>query len=317
MKVALCFIINYDHILNKENIWRSWIDVNQDILNVYFYYKDITQIKSTWILKHIIHPSYIYETSYYKVIPAYLSVMNYAVKHDHENQWFCMLTESCCPIISPKKFRHLFYKHRDSTIMSWRKAWWNVTLQKRANLSMIPQELHLANDPWFVMKREDVLHCFHFTHIQTKIFQLICDGGLANESLFSIILSLFHTLEYVKNNVTHLTDWSRMTSSTSPYVFREATPQNIRWIENSLREHPYAMFIRKISPEFSDEVINDFIYTRNKEEDLRYFSRDPFYQEQFLMKIKKYFLYFCIFLVIFKILLITYIIIYKTPIPYF
>ena len=109
MKVALCFIISYEHILNKEDIWREWIEPNKDIINVYFYYKDIKKIKSQWIREHAIPPNYIFETSYYHVIPAYLSVMDFAATHDKNNSWFCMLTDSCCPIISPKKFRHLFY----------------------------------------------------------------------------------------------------------------------------------------------------------------------------------------------------------------
>ena len=33
MKIALCFIINYEHILNKELIWREWIEPNKDIIN--------------------------------------------------------------------------------------------------------------------------------------------------------------------------------------------------------------------------------------------------------------------------------------------
>ena len=28
--------------------------------------------------------------------------------HDKNNQWFCLLTDSCCPIISPKRFKYLF-----------------------------------------------------------------------------------------------------------------------------------------------------------------------------------------------------------------
>ena len=108
MKVALCFIINYNHILNKENIWREWIEYNKDIINVYFYYKDLKKIRSKWIMEHTIPPSYIYETSYYYTIPAYFSLMKFAVNHDSNNLWFCMLTDSCCPIISPEKFRYLF-----------------------------------------------------------------------------------------------------------------------------------------------------------------------------------------------------------------
>ena len=59
MKIALCFIISYEHILNKEHIWREWIEPNKDIINVYFYYKDITKIKSNWILQYAISPNYI------------------------------------------------------------------------------------------------------------------------------------------------------------------------------------------------------------------------------------------------------------------
>ena len=47
MKIALCFIISYDHILNKEDIWKEWIEFNKDIINVYFYYiklKDVFTI---------------------------------------------------------------------------------------------------------------------------------------------------------------------------------------------------------------------------------------------------------------------------------
>jgi protoheme ferro-lyase len=43
MKTALCFLISYEHILNKEQLWIDWIKPNQDIINVYFHYKDINQ----------------------------------------------------------------------------------------------------------------------------------------------------------------------------------------------------------------------------------------------------------------------------------
>ena len=46
MKVALCFIISYEHILNKEQLWIDWIKPNQDIINIYFHYKDINKLKA-------------------------------------------------------------------------------------------------------------------------------------------------------------------------------------------------------------------------------------------------------------------------------
>ena len=35
MKIALCFIISYEHILQKEQLWIDWIQPNKDIINGY------------------------------------------------------------------------------------------------------------------------------------------------------------------------------------------------------------------------------------------------------------------------------------------
>jgi hypothetical protein len=265
MKIALCFIINYDHILNKEALWREWIESNKDIINVYFYYKDLTKIQSSWILDHAIPEKYIFETSYYHVIPAYTSSINYALTHDRENQWFCLLTDSCCPIISPKRFRYLFYKYYNNSIMSWRKAWWNIQFHKRANLALLPEELRLANDPWFILNRQNVIHCIKFIKAYPDLVNTISSGGLANESLFAIAMYICNQLQN-KNvicGVTHLTDWSRMASPTSPHLFKEANNRDIKFIDDSLETNKYAAFIRKIAPEFPDDVLRKYIFEQD------------------------------------------------------
>ena len=262
MKIALCFIISYEHILNKEHIWREWIEPNKDIINVYFYYKDITKIKSQWILEHTIPQSCIYKTSYFHVIPAYVSILSFAMNNDINNQWFCLLTDSCCPIISPQKFKSLFNENYDKSIMSWKTAWWNVNFHKRANLYMLPQELHLANDPWFVLKREHIILINKYIGFKTNVVKNICNGGLANESLFAIILHTYTKLNDINviNSVSHITDWARMTSKTSPHLFKDANQIDINFIDKSLKENKYAMFIRKIDMLFPDEVLKKYIY---------------------------------------------------------
>lgn len=270
MKVALCFIISYEHILNKEEIWKEWIEPNKDIINVYFYYKDFNKIKSQWIREHTIPPNYIHETSYYHVIPAYLSVMKFALLHDTYNSWFCLLTDSCCPIISPKKFRYLFYQNYNKSIMSWREAWWNIEFHKRANLAKLPKELHLANDPWFILMRENVCQVLTFVNRQQEVTKTICNGGLANESLFAIILYCYKQLELkgpVIKSVTHLADWSRMESATSPHLFIKADEKDIKFIDSSLEKNTYASFIRKVSPEFPNDIIRHYIFEHNKDTD--------------------------------------------------
>jgi|694.fasta_scaffold58038_3 hypothetical protein len=280
MKIALCFIISYEHILNKEEIWKEWIQPNKDIINVYFYYKDYNKIKSQWIIDHTIPHNFIHETTYFHVIPAYISILNYALSQDKSNQWFCLLTDSCCPIISPRKFRYLFYENYNKSIMSWRNAWWNINYHKRSNLAQLPKEYHLGNDPWFVLKRENVNHVIKFMNKNQELTKLICSGGLANESLFAIILSVCKQLEPngpVISAVTHLTDWDRMSSFTSPHLFKDANQIDIKFIDNGLDKNKYAMFIRKIAPEFPDNVLKNYIYFKNKTSDDNLIIFKPIY----------------------------------------
>jgi len=278
MKIALCFIISYDHILNKEEIWKDWIEPNKDIINVYFYYKDFNKIKSQWIREHTLPPNYIHETSYYHVIPAYLSLMRFALTHDNDNNWFCILTDSCCPIISPKKFRYLFYNNYKKSIMSWKPAWWNINFHKRANLKLLPKEIHLGNDPWFVLNKEHVLQILAFVNNKKDITKTICSGGLANESLFAIILYCYRQLDLngpVISAVTHLTDWSRMTSATSPHTFKEANEKDIKFIDSELNKNKYSMFIRKVDPEFPNDILKNYIYEKYIEEDNKLVLSEP------------------------------------------
>jgi hypothetical protein len=271
MKIALCFIINYNHVLNKENIWREWIESNKDIINVYFFYKDFGKIQSHWIKEHTIPPNYIVETSYYHVVPAYLSILNFAFKHDSQNKWFCMLTDSCCPIISPKRFRYLFYENYKNSIFSWKHAWWNPYFHTRSNLAKLPKELWLANDPWFVLTRENVKQVFDFVNTQQTITKTICNGGLANESLFAIIFKFCKELEDESSNsrincaISHLVDWNRRSSTTSPHVFKDANKKDIDFIDKELERNHYAMFIRKVAPEFPDEILKYYVFKEDNE----------------------------------------------------
>jgi hypothetical protein len=262
MKVALCFIISYKHILNKEQIWINWIKENQDIINVYFHYKDINLIKSPWIKMYTIPPEYVHKTSYYDVVPAYMSLLSYAFYHDSENKWFCMLTDSCVPIISPAKFRQLFFEHYQTSLFKWKPAYWNINIHRRANLRLLKKEFWLANDPWFTLSRDHVHKCILFLSLKNDIYRKVIDGGLANESIFAIILQTFDQLgdqNKLVNEQSTITDWTRMSSPTSPYIFKEATEENINIISNLLKENSKTIFLRKVSSSFPDQAIYDLM----------------------------------------------------------
>jgi hypothetical protein len=262
MKVALCFIISYQHILNKEQIWIDWIKENQDIINVYFHYKDINLIKSPWIKMYTIPPKYVHETSYYHVVPAYMALMTYAFHHDKNNLWFCMLSDSCVPIISPAKFRELFFNHYQASIFKWKPAYWNINIHRRANLRLFKKEYWLANDPWFTLSRSHVHKCILFMAAKNNIYRTVNEGGLANESIFAIMLQTFNELtnpNLLVNDVSTITDWSRMSSPTSPFLFKEGNEENINIIKKLLKENKYSIFLRKVDRSFPDQTIYDLM----------------------------------------------------------
>lgn len=270
VKAALCFIISYEHKINKESLWKKWIEPNKDILNVYIHYKDETLVKSSssWIKKHKLPSNFLAKTDYLHVVPAYLCLMHYGLQHDSENQWFCFLTDSCVPIISPCEFRRLFLENYTKSILSWRKAWWNIQFIKRANIHLLKPEQRLANCPWFILNRRDSERCLLYAKINNKIYQTICDGNVANESIFAIMLYAQKSLSQVVNSDSTIADWSRMESATSPHLFKTSESnektKDIAFIEDSLKNNKYSIFLRKVDPDFPDEILSNF--TKEKKE---------------------------------------------------
>jgi hypothetical protein len=258
-KIALCFIISYQQILNKESLWKKWIEPNQDIINIYFHYNDYKTIKSHWIKKYCIPYNMCAKTSYFYVVNAYMNLISYSYFNDSNNQWFCFLTESCVPIISPKKFRELFYKNMNKSILFNDFVNWNVHMNKRANLRLLTKEFHLKHDPWFTLTREDVFLCLKYVKNNNDIYKKICNGIIANESIFAIILKAFGVLKNVINSHTHAVDWNRRMNPNSPYLFKTGSKMDIDFIKDFLEKNQYTMFLRKVDPLFPDHILNTFI----------------------------------------------------------
>ena len=94
------------------------------------------------------------------------------------------------------------------------------------------------------------------------MYKQINMGGLANESIFAIILQTCDELTNpirLINESSNLSDWSRMSSSTSPYLFKQATQENINLITNLLKENKYAIFLRKVHRSFPESAIKNIM----------------------------------------------------------
>lgn len=256
-KVALCFIISGNHILNKEQIWKEWIEPNKDFINVYFHYANLSKITSSWIRSNAIPEKNTVYTSYNHVVPAYITLLSHAISRDPQNKWFCFLTDSCAPIVSPIKFKELFNNNSEKSVIKWQKANWNPLFSKRANLKYLPEEYWLSHDPWFTLTKIDAECCLRFVKSKPKIYAKICAGIIANESVFAIILKFYRRLQFTINNSDHIVDWARMTSKTSPYVFQHASLQDTKLILDKKEKNMYAMFLRKVSSAFPDNVLRN------------------------------------------------------------
>ena len=269
MKIALCFLISYDHTIHKEHIWIKWINEIKQYVNVYIHYTNAQKIKSAWIKKHILPPNYIQQTDYLHVVPAYMALMHYALNADKTNQWFCFITDACCPIIPALEFKKRFFKYYNKSIMKYKPIWWNVYHFNRANLRHLTPAYHLANNPWFIFSRSASEKCILYAKINTNIYHLICRGSVANESIFAIMLSSQNELKNVINEEVCATDWSKMETSTSPYTFRYGNQPELDFI-NRQRKDKYIIFLRKVAPEFPDDILEQYICQKKKNQTYKY-----------------------------------------------
>ena len=131
---------------------------------------------------------------------------------------------------------------------------WNVEFHKRANLRLLDPSLRLAHDPYFVLSRRhvDAMHLFYTK--QKDVYQMVCDGGLANESVFAVALQNMSLLDSscIINTESTVVDWSRRSSPTSPYVFHEGSKADVDFIRRSLEKNKWGLFLRKVHRDFPD-----------------------------------------------------------------
>jgi hypothetical protein len=66
-----------------------------------------------------------------------------------------------------------------------------------------------------------------------------------------------------------------MTSPTSPHTFKEANEKDIKFIDSELKKNNYSMFIRKVAPEFPNDILQKYIYEKTREEDNKLVLNEP------------------------------------------
>tara|TARA_Y100001970_G_C14162465_1_gene819355 strand:- start:416 stop:1210 length:795 start_codon:yes stop_codon:yes gene_type:complete len=249
--IALCFFVSTNK-LHQESIWEQQIEKCKNKINIYIHWKPGSLTNPSKFIRKYALPQYaLSTTSYFNMVPAYLSTLSYAMTADYRNQYFFLLTESCVPVKSFDIILNTLNKlPKYSSIMRWSHANWNVEMHRRANLRLLPEKYHLRNDPWFMLSRAHVLHVFEFRAKLYETYRLICQGDIANESFFAIALCTSPTIaKNIINETCNAADWSRMSSATSPYVFHSPLSQNDKRFIEVCKHDPYVFFIRKVNNE--------------------------------------------------------------------
>lgn len=250
--VSFCFLVTKD--LNKEHIWRSWLN-NIDIsYSVYVHCSNPNNITSPWLRSFIIPQNKIAPTSWGKLGQAIYNLFEEACTTSNAD-WYTINSESCVPIIPAAKFSELCKKNADKSILPYCNAWWNINTNNRGNLSKFSKEYHLGHSGWYILTCADVKDIIKCKEIDPDFFYnalINTDGGLTDESGIAIILKKMNNLINTIQAETTIVDWGR-TNGNSPYTFVIGSDENRKFIDNAKKQ--YTCFLRKVSPIFPDDII--------------------------------------------------------------
>jgi hypothetical protein len=277
MKLALCWQLAGSHQLAHEALWRDWIDgfdaamadaraeqgaaADETSVNTYCQYGNVRgqatydKIRSPWLRSKCIPTQYSRPTSYTHVTESLFSLLLFALRHDEANEWFLLLTETCVPVVRPAEMARRFRSALgERSIVTAQPAHWDVQMHKRANLRLLPPSLRLANDPWAVYARRHVRQFMDFaSDAQTAAtFGTIVAGGIANESVFAVVLEVMQERDGPRhvNAASTLSDWARRSSPTSPHVFRDATDVELLALRRLLQLNRHSLVLRKVAASF-------------------------------------------------------------------
>ena len=256
--MAFCFLVTKD--LNKESIWRTWFSKLDELkfpYRVFTHCSNPAAITSEFLKSTLIGPEHTYPTAWGKVARAEWSLFKYAYSNAAAD-WHILLSESCVPIVTPKKFIETYAKHSRNSFISHCRAWWDVTKSNRADLYKLPEEYHLAHTTWIILCREDIEAIKSLETVETDLINNYIDTFIADESMIAVWLKKANNLVNVINETTTIVDWTR-SNGNNPYTFNTIMPSDTILIKDHLDKNKYSMFLRKIGKSCPDDMILPYI----------------------------------------------------------
>ena len=263
---TFCFLITGD--LTKEHIWRDWFAGLERLQFKYgivvhcsLSYKNT--VKSEWLRQWFLPDECMRPTAWGWLVDAMMSMYDHAVQ-THPAEWYTLHSDSCVPMVSPERFVETFNKYKQKSFVSYDKIWWNPNIVRRANLRMLPQQMHLVHSQWCIFCHEDLSQMVSLskTNEQIKnILSIVSSGHTGDESYAAILLLNINRLKNVVKKKTTLVDWKRTPNGNNPYKFDAWTKTDEEHVRENRRMNANEyMFMRKVGAAFPDNVLRRYIF---------------------------------------------------------
>ena len=263
---TFCFLVTQD--LTKEHIWREWF---AGLERLQFKYAIVVhcslshkeKIKSAWLKQWFMPDGCMRPTAWGWLVGAMMSMYDHAVQ-TQPAEWYTLHSDTCVPMVSPEKFVEIFNKHKQHSFVSYEKIWWNPKIVNRANLRMLPPQMHLVHSQWCIFCHEDLSQMVNLSKTNEQIkntLAIVSSGHTADESYAAILLFNINRLKNVIKKQTTLVDWKRTPNGNNPYRFDGWSIYDVESVREirKTKANEY-MFMRKVAPAFPDDVLRKHIF---------------------------------------------------------
>lgn len=261
--VTFCFIVTKD--LVKEQIWRQWL---ARLAALDFKFKVVTHVSpeqkgnitSDWLKTTLIPDAHLCATGWGWIMSAMLALYRYATAQAPA-AWYSLHSESCVPFVSPEKFIENYKQFKHKTFLSYCKAWWDPARVRRANLHLLPTELHWAHPNWCILCHDDLSQMLTLAATDKRLTTILKTGHMAEESFIAVFLYQINNFKNVINKSITLADWKRTPNGNNPYTFADWTAADQQAVAElcAEKEKNEFMFLRKVGAAFPDAVLLNLI----------------------------------------------------------
>jgi hypothetical protein len=115
---------------------------------------------------------------------------------------------------------------------------------------------------WVILTNKDIKDIISFRdNAKTNvIYNTLVSGNIADECFIGVMLMISNKMNKVLNITTTILDWEQNNAvSSHPYVFSSYNEYNRKLLHQKRKQNENGLFLRKISSEFPDDVLQTFI----------------------------------------------------------